>query len=171
MIELHPEDHIYREATTRHLEWVVTSMYLRPDGVLKRVYCINGEDLLTCHIGTVLLIHNMTGLFPGPTIEARSGDTLVITLINRLEDESISIHWHGLRVQSKCLSQSGILLYPITNYIFQAQWTVRLESRNAQSLQGPNSSITSPFLRTRAVRFGTMLIPVWPEQMGFMEAL
>jgi hypothetical protein len=152
MIELHPEDHIYREATTRHLEWVVTSMYLRPDGVLKRVYCING-------------------LFPGPTIEARSGDTLVITLINRLEDESISIHWHGLRVQSKCLSQSGILLYPITNYIFQAQWTVRLESRNAQSLQGPNSSITSPFLRTRAVRFGTMLIPVWPEQMGFMEAL
>jgi hypothetical protein len=45
MIKLHPDDHIYREPTTQHLEWVVTSDYLRPDGVLKRVYCINGEYL------------------------------------------------------------------------------------------------------------------------------
>lgn len=62
-----------------------------------KIYCL-------ATTGAVLLIDNMTGLFPGPTIEARSGDTLVITLVNRLEDESISIHWHGLHVQSKCFT-------------------------------------------------------------------
>ncbi|GIC91516.1 uncharacterized protein Aud_007961 [Aspergillus udagawae] len=55
----------------------------------------------------------MTGLFPGPTIEARSGDTLVITLINRLEDESISIHWHGLHVQSSMDGAAGVSQCPI----------------------------------------------------------
>ncbi|KAF4231885.1 hypothetical protein CNMCM8980_001414 [Aspergillus fumigatiaffinis] len=94
MIKLHPVAHIYREPTTQHLEWVVTSDYLRPDGVLKRVYCING-------------------LFPGPTIEARSGDSLVVTLINRLEDESISIHWHGLHVQSSMDGAAGVSQCPI----------------------------------------------------------
>lgn len=56
MLKLHSEDHIYRKPTTRHLEWAVTSNFLRPDGVLKRVYCINGEDLLSYHRGTVLLM-------------------------------------------------------------------------------------------------------------------
>jgi FtsP/CotA-like multicopper oxidase with cupredoxin domain len=34
---------------------------------------------------------------PGPTIEARRGDTLVVRLTNRL-DEPTTIHWHGLRL-------------------------------------------------------------------------
>ena len=34
---------------------------------------------------------------PGPTIEARQGDTLVVRLTNRL-DEPTTIHWHGLRL-------------------------------------------------------------------------
>lgn len=41
-IELHPEDHAYREPSTQYLDWKVTSDYLRPDGVLKRVYLVNG---------------------------------------------------------------------------------------------------------------------------------
>ena len=41
-IELHPEDHVYREPVTQRLDWRVTSDYLRPDGVLKRVYLVNG---------------------------------------------------------------------------------------------------------------------------------
>lgn len=44
-IELHPEDHIYRDAATQHLEWVITSDSSRPDGVLKQVFLINGNDL------------------------------------------------------------------------------------------------------------------------------
>ncbi|OKL58237.1 hypothetical protein UA08_06387 [Talaromyces atroroseus] len=59
------------------LNWSITSGHRRPDGVRKKVYLING-------------------VFPGPTIEARSGDTLQILVRNDLEDEEISLHWHGL---------------------------------------------------------------------------
>ncbi len=37
------------------------------------------------------------GVTPGPTIEARQGDTLVVRLTNQL-DEPTTIHWHGLRL-------------------------------------------------------------------------
>lgn len=40
-------------------------------------------------------------IFPGPTVEARSGDTLIISVKNGLQEESISIHWHGLHMRSK----------------------------------------------------------------------
>lgn len=37
------------------------------------------------------------GITPGPVLEARQGDTLVVRLTNRL-DEPTTIHWHGLRL-------------------------------------------------------------------------
>ena len=37
------------------------------------------------------------GMVPGPVIEARQGDTLVVRLTNGL-DEPTTIHWHGLRL-------------------------------------------------------------------------
>src|SRR5918995_639608 len=37
------------------------------------------------------------GVTPGPTIEARQGDTLVVRLTTRL-GEPTTIHWHGLRL-------------------------------------------------------------------------
>jgi FtsP/CotA-like multicopper oxidase with cupredoxin domain len=39
------------------------------------------------------------GQVPGPTIEARVGDTIVVRLKNNL-DEPTMIHWHGLRLPS-----------------------------------------------------------------------
>jgi FtsP/CotA-like multicopper oxidase with cupredoxin domain len=44
------------------------------------------------------LLTNCEGEFPGPTIEARSGDTLIVQVENALEspDDGVSIHWHGL---------------------------------------------------------------------------
>ena len=43
--------------------------------------------------------------FPGPTIEARSGDILNIEIFNFAEEE-VSLHWHGLNMrgvyQSAC---------------------------------------------------------------------
>ncbi|EEH49915.2 uncharacterized protein PADG_05994 [Paracoccidioides brasiliensis Pb18] len=78
--ELHPEDHIYRRATTIHLNWTVTAGDRHPDGVRKSVYLINGR-------------------FPGPTIEARSGDRLIINVKNGLADEGVSVHWHGLHMK------------------------------------------------------------------------
>lgn len=78
---LHPEDHIFRTSTTIRQQWNITSDIRRPDGVSKRVYVINGD-------------------WPAPTIEARSGDTLEIEVINALDSgEGLSIHWHGLMMR------------------------------------------------------------------------
>ncbi|XVF05816.1 hypothetical protein REPUB_Repub05bG0205600 [Reevesia pubescens] len=38
----------------------------------------------------------VNGQFPGPTLEVRDGDTLVITAINRAR-YNITLHWHGIR--------------------------------------------------------------------------
>ncbi|KAF2482895.1 putative laccase [Neohortaea acidophila] len=77
---LHPQDHISRRATTIRQKWKVTSGDLRPDGVLKRVYLINDA-------------------FPGPTLECRCGDRLIIEVENALDDEGLSFHWHGLSMR------------------------------------------------------------------------
>lgn len=41
-------------------------------------------------------------------MEARSGDTLIITVTNALSDDLIAIHWHGLHVASKYLPLSDL---------------------------------------------------------------
>lgn len=80
---LHPQHHTHRSPSTFHYEWVITKGRRRPDGVLKDVYIINN-------------------LFPGPVVEVRSGDTLVIHVVNRLPDsEGIAIHWHGLYMRGQ----------------------------------------------------------------------
>ncbi|KAF7137126.1 hypothetical protein CNMCM5793_007190 [Aspergillus hiratsukae] len=79
---LHPERHVFRDPTTIHMTWNVTLEPRAPDGVMKLVYLINGR-------------------FPGPTIEARSGDELVIDVYNSVAEEGgISIHWHGLSMKA-----------------------------------------------------------------------
>lgn len=94
-IQLHPEEHIYREPKTIYYDWSVASGFRSPDGVKKRVYLINGK----------LLINNKANLsdslvfldaFPGPTIEARTGDTIIVVVQNDLKGEGLSMHWHGL---------------------------------------------------------------------------
>lgn len=81
-ILLHPEDHSYRRPRQLTEYWNVTSEYRAPDGVLKKIYLINGQ-------------------FPGPLIECRTGDRLTIHVTNQLEraEEKISIHWHGLNMR------------------------------------------------------------------------
>lgn len=39
----------------------------------------------------------INGRFPGPTIRARAGDTVVVELTNKLYTEGVVIHWHGIR--------------------------------------------------------------------------
>lgn len=81
LIYLNPRAHVYREAQTLELQWNVTKELDTPDGVTKPIYKINGQ-------------------FPGPTIEARSGDTLRIHVLNLLpDDEEVAIHWHGLHMR------------------------------------------------------------------------
>jgi FtsP/CotA-like multicopper oxidase with cupredoxin domain len=79
-IQLHPQDHVFRIPKTIIYNWTITSGFRSPDGVKKEVYLVND-------------------LFPGPTIECRSGDTLVIHVTNALLSEGVSIHWHGLEMR------------------------------------------------------------------------
>ncbi|KAH7400450.1 multicopper oxidase family protein [Cadophora sp. MPI-SDFR-AT-0126] len=79
-IELHPEDHVSRHPTTITHHWNITSGVRYPDGVRKEVYLVND-------------------LFPGPTIECRPGDRLLIHVTNSLASEGVSIHWHGLEMR------------------------------------------------------------------------
>ncbi|KAH8699074.1 multicopper oxidase-domain-containing protein [Talaromyces proteolyticus] len=78
--QLHPEGHIHREATTQTLTWRISTGQRRPDGVQKDVFLIND-------------------LFPGPIIEARSGDTMNILVHNGLGEDDITMHWHGLEMR------------------------------------------------------------------------
>ena len=94
---MHPEEHIFRNSQTWEYDWSITSGYLRPDGVLKRVYLINGE-------------------FPGPTIEARSGDHFIVNVENALQNgDGLSIHWHGLSMRgfNKMDGAVGVTQAPI----------------------------------------------------------
>ncbi|PNY27652.1 Iron transport multicopper oxidase FET3 [Tolypocladium capitatum] len=81
-IALRPARHAAREATTLTLSWNITLGTRSPDGVEKQVYLVNDQ-------------------FPGPTIEARSGDRILVNVFNRLESEGVSLHWHGLRMRSR----------------------------------------------------------------------
>ena len=40
---------------------------------------------------------DINGQFPGPTIRAKAGDTIVVELKNALHTEGIVIHWHDIR--------------------------------------------------------------------------
>jgi len=43
---------------------------------------------------SVIVVNN---IFPGPVIHVNAGDTLRVRVLNQLnEDESLSIHWHGI---------------------------------------------------------------------------
>ncbi|KAF3441443.1 hypothetical protein FNV43_RR15357 [Rhamnella rubrinervis] len=62
----------------RHYKLEVEYIFLAPDCVERPVLAINGQ-------------------FPAPTIRARTGDTMVIEVTNRLYTDGVTIHWHGIR--------------------------------------------------------------------------
>lgn len=53
--------------------------------------------------------------FPGPTINAEWGDNLEITVVNKMENNGTSFHWHGIRQLNSCQNDgaNGITECPI----------------------------------------------------------
>lgn len=49
----------------------------------------------------------INGQYPGPTVRAKWGDTLVINVKNNLQDNGTGIHWHGIR-QWNTTQQDGV---------------------------------------------------------------
>ncbi|XP_021279267.1 L-ascorbate oxidase-like [Herrania umbratica] len=70
--------HVSLGSKARHFKWEVEYMYRTPDCLERVVMGINGQ-------------------FPGPTIRAKAGDTIVVELTNKLHTEGVVIHWHGIR--------------------------------------------------------------------------
>ncbi|KAF2808429.1 uncharacterized protein BDZ99DRAFT_464310, partial [Mytilinidion resinicola] len=71
-----------------------------------------------------MLINNQ---FPGPTIIADWGDTLVVNVKNSLQNNGTSIHWHGIRQLNSCQNDgvNGVTECPIApgetkTYTFKA---------------------------------------------------
>lgn len=62
----------------KHYKWQVDYRFWSPDCVEKLIISINGQ-------------------YPGPTIRAREGDTIVVELENLMPTEAVLIHWHGIR--------------------------------------------------------------------------
>lgn len=44
----------------------------------------------------------INGVYPGPTIRAKWGDTLIINVKNNLQHNGTGIHWHGVRQLNAC---------------------------------------------------------------------
>ncbi|THV06497.1 hypothetical protein K435DRAFT_711282 [Dendrothele bispora CBS 962.96] len=86
---LSPEDYLHRESRIVVYNFELGSKTLEPDGVKKDVLTVNG-------------------LFPGPTIQVRAGDELVVNVFNGL-DQGTALHWHGIRHSKGTISQDGAI--------------------------------------------------------------
>ena len=69
----------------------------------------------------------INGLFPGPDLIVYENQTLNILVVNRLEQETVSMHWHGLHQNNTPwmdgvdhVTQCGILPQTSFRYIFKA---------------------------------------------------
>ncbi|KAK2606296.1 hypothetical protein QQS21_003344 [Conoideocrella luteorostrata] len=113
---LHPDHHVRREPKTIHLSWNITQDKRSPDGVLKSIYVINGQ-------------------FPGPLIEARSGDELIVDVYNGITAEGhpgISIHWHGLSMKG-ANEMDGVVGLTQCAILSSEQFTYRFRIPDHQS--------------------------------------
>jgi FtsP/CotA-like multicopper oxidase with cupredoxin domain len=63
---------------TVHYNLDITNTTLAPDGIKRIALTVNGQ-------------------LPGPVIEANWGDTVIVTVNNKLQDNGTSIHFHGIR--------------------------------------------------------------------------
>uniref|UniRef100_A0ACD5XTQ8 Uncharacterized protein n=1 Tax=Avena sativa TaxID=4498 RepID=A0ACD5XTQ8_AVESA len=66
------------EGKVHHHTWNISYVHKSRDCFEKLAVTVNGEA-------------------PGPTIRATQGDTIVVTVHNKLETENTAIHWHGIR--------------------------------------------------------------------------
>lgn len=78
------------------------------------------------------LVITLNGEVPGPTLRVSPGELVEVTVVNSLDDQAVSMHWHGMRQlatpwQDGASMISGCPIPPNT------QWTYRF---NANDLPG-----------------------------------
>uniref|UniRef100_A0A0D6QU22 L-ascorbate oxidase n=1 Tax=Araucaria cunninghamii TaxID=56994 RepID=A0A0D6QU22_ARACU len=93
------------EAKVHYHKWKVNYQTWAPDCVQANIISINGQ-------------------YPGPTIRAREGDTVVVKLENLMATENVVVHWHGIRQigtpwDDGTASMSQCAIYSGETYIYK----------------------------------------------------
>ncbi|KAJ5771101.1 uncharacterized protein N7511_003152 [Penicillium nucicola] len=68
-----------------------------PDTGVVREYWFNVENTTASPDGVEMPVQLINGSFPGPTIIADWGDTVVVHFMNSLENNGTGLHFHGIR--------------------------------------------------------------------------
>ncbi|KAJ6478933.1 extracellular multicopper oxidase [Mycena sanguinolenta] len=144
---------------TRTFNFEVTEVMGAPDGVERAMLVING-------------------IFPGPTIEANQGDTLIVNVHNGLTENRTSIHWHGLFQNStpffdgtaavtECgILPGGTLQYKFTfGEFFGTTWYQYVPFRHSHSIDNQYSDGVVGPLIVHPTAGNPPLIPVYDAEM------
>ncbi|KAI1318994.1 hypothetical protein EDD11_005192 [Mortierella claussenii] len=67
---------ITKTPTTRYYDWTISQQTIAPDGLERPMLLVNG-------------------MFPGPLVEANTGDRIVVKVTNNMVNGT-AIHWHGM---------------------------------------------------------------------------
>ena len=110
----------------------------------------------------------INGQFPGPTIRAKAGDTIVVELKNALHTEGVVIHWHGIRqvlslslsAIASSLSRYGSLseLWVFSNF----SWERRGQTGRRRSRSAPSTLKRRSFTASRSTRW----VSRFPASLG-----
>ncbi|KAG0288202.1 hypothetical protein BGZ96_007990 [Linnemannia gamsii] len=117
--------------TTRVYDWELSQSTISPDGLARPMLLVNG-------------------MFPGPLIEANTGDRIVVHVTNNML-EGTAIHWHGMHQKgtpwmdgtmgvTQCAippGQSMTYEYTITNQWGTYWWHAHAASQYVDGIFGP----------------------------------
>ncbi|RPA96894.1 hypothetical protein L873DRAFT_1810685 [Choiromyces venosus 120613-1] len=78
-----------------------------PNTGVTREYWLTLQNVTLAPDGFARTMLTFNGTYPGPTISADWGDTVMIHITNGLADNGTSIHWHGVR-QLNTFQQDGV---------------------------------------------------------------
>ena len=89
----------------------LTAIDLNPDPDVIEIELVAREDAISFGSGNMTEVYAYNGSIPGPTIEGKVGDTLIVHFTNLLP-EATTIHWHGLELPAN-MDGSNIAQHPI----------------------------------------------------------
>ena len=89
----------------------LTAIDLNPDPDIVEIELVAREDTISYGTGNMTAVFAYNGSIPGPTIEGKVGDTLIVHFTNLLPGAT-TIHWHGLELPAN-MDGSNISQYPI----------------------------------------------------------
>ena len=89
----------------------LTATDINPDPDVIEVELVAREDTISFGTENMKEVNAYNGSIPGPTIEGKVGDTLIVHFTNLLP-EATTIHWHGMELPAN-MDGSNISQHPI----------------------------------------------------------